>query len=60
MNNISDNSTEQKIIEAAETVFHEKGFDIVGLDNDMRSYFFGKDASTAWNTEQLKKTLNKI
>ncbi|MFN8117016.1 MAG: TetR/AcrR family transcriptional regulator [Bacteroidia bacterium] len=27
MNNISDNSTEQKIIEAAETVFHEKGFD---------------------------------
>ena len=27
MNSISDNSTEKKIIEAAETVFHEKGFD---------------------------------
>lgn len=27
MNNSSDNKTEQKIIEAAEVVFHEKGFD---------------------------------
>ncbi|HRG01151.1 MAG TPA: TetR/AcrR family transcriptional regulator [Bacteroidia bacterium] len=27
MNSIPDNTTEQKIIEAAETVFHEKGFD---------------------------------
>ncbi len=27
MNNSSDNKTEQKIIEAAEIVFHEKGFD---------------------------------
>lgn len=40
--------------------FHEKGFDVIGIDNDMRSYFFGKDASTAWNTEQLKKSLNKF
>jgi len=27
VNSIPDNTTEQKIIEAAETVFHEKGFD---------------------------------
>ena len=27
--------------------FHEKGLDIVGVDNDMRRYFFGDEASTA-------------
>lgn len=27
-------------------LLHEKGYKIVGIDNDMRSYFFGKDAST--------------
>ena len=26
--------------------FDQQGFNIVGIDNDMRSYFFGKDAST--------------
>jgi CDP-paratose 2-epimerase len=39
---------------------HEKGLDIVGIDNDMRSYFFGEDASTAWNTGQLKKSLKNF
>ncbi len=34
--------------------FAEKGFDIVGVDNDMRSYFFGKEASTEWNRDKLK------
>lgn len=33
--------------------FSEKGFKVVGIDNDMRSYFFGKDASTCWNKELL-------
>ena len=28
--------------------FARKGLDIVGVDNDMRGYFFGADASTAW------------
>lgn len=37
--------------------FHEKGFDIVGVDNNMRGYFFGEDGSTQWNREQLKKSL---
>ena len=25
---------------------HSKGFKIIGIDNDMRYYFFGEDAST--------------
>lgn len=37
--------------------FHEKGFTIVGIDNDMRSYFFGQDASTNWNKLELEKKL---
>lgn len=34
------------------------GMDVVGIDNDMRQYFFGKEASTAWNVERLQKALN--
>ena len=34
--------------------FHERGFDIVGVDNNMRQYFFGEDGSTTWNREQLE------
>jgi CDP-paratose 2-epimerase len=30
---------------------------IVGIDNNMRSYFFGKEASTAWNEKQLEETI---
>lgn len=39
--------------------FAGKGFQIVGIDNDMRAYFFGSEASTAWNLEKLKKQLGK-
>jgi CDP-paratose 2-epimerase len=35
--------------------FSEKGFDIVGVDNDMRRYFFGDDASTAWRRQRLER-----
>lgn len=38
--------------------FHEKGFDIIGIDNNMRKYFFGEDGSTAWNRKCLESTLN--
>lgn len=31
-----------------------KGVDVVGIDNDMRAYFFGAEASTRWRLEQLK------
>ncbi len=37
--------------------FASKGFDIVGVDNDMRSYFFGEQASTKWHVDRLEKTL---
>lgn len=35
--------------------FAELGFDVVGIDNDMRRRFFGDDASTAWNQESLRR-----
>lgn len=40
--------------------FHEKGMDVVGIDNDMRQYFFGEEASTQWNTQQLQKQLKNF
>lgn len=30
-------------------VFCERGFTVVGIDNNMRQVFFGEDASTEWN-----------
>jgi CDP-paratose 2-epimerase len=32
---------------------------VVGVDNDMRARFFGPDASTAWNSQQLEATLER-
>jgi len=34
--------------------FAKKGFKIVGIDNNMRKYFFGEEASTKWNENILK------
>jgi CDP-paratose 2-epimerase len=34
-----------------------QGFDIVGIDNDMRQYFFGVEASTKWNLTELSESL---
>ena len=41
----------------SETVgfFAEKGFDVVGIDNNMRKFFFGNDGSVIWNKNRLKK-----
>jgi CDP-paratose 2-epimerase len=39
--------------------FAELGFDVVGIDNDMRRLFFGPDASTNWQRQRLEKTLGK-
>jgi len=41
----------------SETVsfFAEKGFDIVGIDNNMRKSFFGEDGSILWNRKRLEK-----
>jgi len=37
--------------------FAQKGFEVHGIDNDMRKYFFGKEASTKWSRNRLKKLL---
>lgn len=41
----------------AVSYFVEHGYDVVGLDNDMRSYFFGPEASTAGTTESLQRSI---
>lgn len=40
----------------SETVrfYCKKGFDVVGIDNNMRKIFFGEDASTEWNRQELE------
>ncbi|MCP4184062.1 MAG: NAD-dependent epimerase/dehydratase family protein [Hyphomicrobiales bacterium] len=37
--------------------FADQGLQIVGIDNDMRKYFFGDEASTSWNRNQLQDEL---
>jgi CDP-paratose 2-epimerase len=39
--------------------FAAKGFDVVGIDNDMRAVFFGKEASTSWMRDDLTRTLKR-
>ncbi|MCL4418681.1 NAD-dependent epimerase/dehydratase family protein [Patescibacteria group bacterium] len=34
--------------------FANLGFLVFGIDNDMRKYFFGEEASTKWNRDKLK------
>lgn len=38
--------------------FHKKGYLIVGIDNNMRQYFFGDDAGTKTNNDRLKSALS--
>ncbi len=42
----------------SETVrfFCEKGYDVVGIDNNMRKKFFGDDSCTEWNRLLLERT----
>lgn len=37
--------------------FASKGFEIIGIDNNARRYFFGPQASTLWNKQKLKKDI---
>jgi CDP-paratose 2-epimerase len=37
--------------------FHNKGYKIIGIDNDMRSYFFGDGASTKESSQSLVSKL---
>lgn len=34
--------------------FARLGFNVIGIDNDLRAYFFGQSASTQWNRNVLK------
>lgn len=36
---------------------HTEGFDVIGIDNDMRAVFFGPSASTSHTRDQLKAAL---
>ena len=35
--------------------FCDKGFDVIGIDNNLRKFFFGNDGSTVWVKNNLKK-----
>ena len=41
----------------ASRFFSGLGMEVIGLDNDMRKYFFGEEASTAWNQKRLEKEI---
>ncbi|PJE63805.1 NAD-dependent epimerase [Candidatus Roizmanbacteria bacterium CG10_big_fil_rev_8_21_14_0_10_45_7] len=39
--------------------FIKKGYRVVGIDNNMRKYFFGDEASTEWNKNKLLRDYKK-
>src|SRR5690242_17738343 len=39
--------------------FADQGFEVAGVDNDMRRTFFGADASTAWYRQELERTIKR-
>lgn len=41
----------------ATTFFAKQGFEVVGIDNDLRRVFFGDEASTSWNRQRLEQSL---
>jgi len=41
----------------ASIFFAKKGFKIVGIDNNLRKYFFGLDGSVQWNLKRLQERL---
>jgi CDP-paratose 2-epimerase len=43
----------------AAVYFGRLGFDVVGVDNDMRQIFFGPEASTSWNRTRVRDILGK-
>ena len=40
--------------------FHDQGIDVLGIDNNMREYFFGPDASVNWKTAELVASLSRF
>ncbi len=41
----------------ASTFFAGLGFEVLGIENDMRREFFGAEASTSWNQQRLQSEL---
>lgn len=39
--------------------FANLGYTVVGIDNDMRQVYFGREASTAWSQERLETELGR-
>ena len=37
--------------------FSKKGFDVLGIDNNARKFFFGKDGDITWIKKKLKNDL---
>ena len=35
--------------------FCKKGFDVIGIDNNLRKFFFGDDGSTLWIKKKLQR-----
>jgi CDP-paratose 2-epimerase len=44
----------------AVTFFDERGFRVIGVDNNMRRDFFGDDGDTTWNLERLRRTTKRF
>jgi len=40
--------------------FDERGFRVVGVDNNMRRDFFGEPGDTTWNLERLQRTTTRF
>ena len=40
--------------------FRDKGFDVIGVDNNLRKFFFGDDGSTLWVKKNLQKRNKKF
>jgi len=40
--------------------FHDKFDKIIGIDNNLRSYFFGIDGSTIWNKNRLEEKFENL
>ena len=40
--------------------FSDKGFDVIGIDNNLRKFFFGNDGSTIWIKKNLQNKNKKF
>ena len=39
--------------------FSKKGFQIIGIDNNARKFFFGKDGDITWIKNKLKSSIKE-